>query len=60
MPALAVADALRTSGARVVFVGGDRAEADLVPRAGFEFRRIPVEGLDRSNPLRAIRALVRS
>jgi UDP-N-acetylglucosamine--N-acetylmuramyl-(pentapeptide) pyrophosphoryl-undecaprenol N-acetylglucosamine transferase len=60
VPALAVADALRTSGARVVFVGGDRAEADLVPRAGFEFCRISVEGLDRSNPLRAIRALVKS
>jgi UDP-N-acetylglucosamine--N-acetylmuramyl-(pentapeptide) pyrophosphoryl-undecaprenol N-acetylglucosamine transferase len=60
VPALAVADALRTSGARVVFVGGDRAEADLVPRAGFEFRRIPVEGLDRSNPLRAIRAVAKS
>lgn len=60
MPALAVAGALRTSGARVIFVGGDRAEADLVPRAGFEFCRISAEGLDRSNPLRAIRAVVKS
>ncbi len=60
MPALAVADALRTSGARVVFIGGDRAEAELVPRAGFEFRRIKVEGLDRSNPLRALRALAKA
>jgi UDP-N-acetylglucosamine--N-acetylmuramyl-(pentapeptide) pyrophosphoryl-undecaprenol N-acetylglucosamine transferase len=60
VPALAVADALRTSGARVVFIGGDRAEAELVPRAGFEFRRIEVEGLDRSNPLRALRALAKS
>ena len=60
MPALAVADALRTSGARVVFIGGDRAEAEMVPRAGFEFHRIPVEGLDRSNPLRAIRAVAKS
>lgn len=60
MPALAVADALRTSGARVIFIGGDRAEAELVPRAGFEFRRIEVEGLDRSNPLRALRAIAKS
>ena len=60
VPALAVADALRTSGARVVFIGGDRAEAEMVLRAGFEFHRIPVEGLDRSNPLRAIRAVAKS
>lgn len=60
MPALAVADALRTSGARVIVIGGDRAEAELVPRAGFEFCQIAVEGLDRDNPLRAIRAVVKS
>lgn len=60
MPALAVADALRTNGARVIFIGGDRAEAELVPRAGFEFRPIDVEGLDRSNPLRALRAVAKS
>ncbi len=60
MPALAVADALRTDGARVIFIGSDRAEAELVPRAGFEFERIEVEGLDRSNPLRALRAVAKS
>ena len=60
MPALAVADALRTDGARVIFIGSDRAEAELVPLAGFEFERINVEGLDRSNPLRALRAVVKS
>ena len=31
VPALAVADALRANGAEVHFVGGDRAEAELVP-----------------------------
>ena len=31
VPALAVADALRAEGARVVFVGGERAERTLVP-----------------------------
>ena len=60
MPALAVADALRTDGARVIFIGGNRAEAELVPRAGFEFRPIDVEGLDRSNPLKALRAVAKS
>ena len=60
VPALAVADALRTDGARVVFIGGDRAEAELVPRAGYEFEQLQIEGLDRKNPLRALRALARA
>ena len=59
VPALAVADALRAEGAEVVFVGGERAEAVLVPQAGYELRSIRVEGISRSNPLRASRALVR-
>jgi len=58
VPALAVADALRAEGARVEFIGGARAEAQLVPAAGFELHTIAVEGLSRSNPLRALRALV--
>ena len=58
VPALAVADALRAEGARVEFIGGGRAEAQLVPAAGFELHTIAVEGLSRSNPLRALRALV--
>jgi len=60
VPALAVADALRAdqgSPPRIVFVGGDRAERDLVPAAGFELRTITVEGLSRSNPLKALRSL---
>jgi UDP-N-acetylglucosamine--N-acetylmuramyl-(pentapeptide) pyrophosphoryl-undecaprenol N-acetylglucosamine transferase len=57
VPALAVADALRADGAEVVFVGGDRAEATLVPEAGYELHRIAVEGISRSNPLKAARAL---
>ena len=56
MPALAVAGALRAEGAQVTFVGGERAEAELVPAAGFELRTIRVAGLDRRNPLRALRA----
>jgi UDP-N-acetylglucosamine--N-acetylmuramyl-(pentapeptide) pyrophosphoryl-undecaprenol N-acetylglucosamine transferase len=56
VPALAVADALRADGAQVTFVGGERAEAELVPAAGYELRTIRVAGLDRRNPLRALRA----
>jgi UDP-N-acetylglucosamine--N-acetylmuramyl-(pentapeptide) pyrophosphoryl-undecaprenol N-acetylglucosamine transferase len=59
-PALAVADALRADGARVAFVGGTRAEAQLVPAAGYELRTISVEGLSRTNPLHAARALLRA
>ncbi len=57
MPALAVADALRAEGAEVAFIGGVRAEAQLVGAAGFPLHTISVEGLSRSNPMRALRAL---
>jgi UDP-N-acetylglucosamine--N-acetylmuramyl-(pentapeptide) pyrophosphoryl-undecaprenol N-acetylglucosamine transferase len=56
VPALAVAGALRAEGAEVLFVGGERAEAELVPAAGYELRGIKVAGLDRRNPLRAASA----
>ena len=57
VPALAVADALRAEGASVAFIGGARAEAELVPAAGFELHTITVAGLSRGNPLQALRAL---
>lgn len=60
VPAVAVADALRADGAQIVFVGGQRAEAELVPAAGYELRPIRVEGLSRTNPARAARAVVRA
>jgi UDP-N-acetylglucosamine--N-acetylmuramyl-(pentapeptide) pyrophosphoryl-undecaprenol N-acetylglucosamine transferase len=60
VPALAVAEALRADGAHVAFVGAARAEAQLVPEAGFELRAISAEGLSRTNPLRAIAALARA
>ena len=56
VPALAVADALRGSGAQVEFIGGERAEAELVPAAGYPFHAVEVVGIDRRNPLRAARA----
>jgi UDP-N-acetylglucosamine--N-acetylmuramyl-(pentapeptide) pyrophosphoryl-undecaprenol N-acetylglucosamine transferase len=58
VPALAVADALRAEGAEVVFVGGDRAELELVPAAGYELRRLRVAPLPRRRPVQAMRASV--
>jgi UDP-N-acetylglucosamine--N-acetylmuramyl-(pentapeptide) pyrophosphoryl-undecaprenol N-acetylglucosamine transferase len=58
VPALAVADALRARGAEVEFIGGERAEAELVPAAGYPFHRLRVRGLDRRRPVRAALALL--
>lgn len=60
VPALTIADALRADGHRVVFVGADRAEAELVPAAGYELRRLTVTGLSRTNPLEAFRGVGRA
>ena len=60
MPALAVADTLRADGVEVEFAGGERAEAQLVPAAGYPFHRVPAVGLDRRNPLKALRALLKA
>ena len=57
MPALAIAGALRDSGAHVEFLGGERAERELVPAAGYPFHPLRVAGLDRRNPLKAARSL---
>ena len=60
VPALAVADALRADGAEVAFAGGERAEAALVPEAGYTLHPLgALRGLDRRNPLRAARAALR-
>ncbi|HET9094386.1 MAG TPA: UDP-N-acetylglucosamine--N-acetylmuramyl-(pentapeptide) pyrophosphoryl-undecaprenol N-acetylglucosamine transferase, partial [Solirubrobacteraceae bacterium] len=56
VPALAVADALRARGARVVFVGGERAERELVPAAGYELHTLRVVPLPRHSPAGAARA----
>ncbi len=60
VPAIAVADALRAEGAEVTFVGGERAEVELVPQAGYELDTLKVEGLSRTNPLKAARAVGRA
>jgi UDP-N-acetylglucosamine--N-acetylmuramyl-(pentapeptide) pyrophosphoryl-undecaprenol N-acetylglucosamine transferase len=58
VPALAVADALRARGTEVTFLGTrERAEAELVPAAGYEIDFLRVRGLDRRNPIRAAGAI---
>ena len=57
MPALAVAESLRARGAEVVFAGAERAEATLVPAAGFEFEQFRVEGLPRRPSRQLVKAL---
>ena len=57
VPAMAVADELRASGAEVCFLGTrERIEAELVPAAGYEIDFLTVRGIDRRNPLRAAAA----
>jgi UDP-N-acetylglucosamine--N-acetylmuramyl-(pentapeptide) pyrophosphoryl-undecaprenol N-acetylglucosamine transferase len=62
VPAIAVADALRDSGrADVSFIGTrERAEADLVPEAGYEIDFLAVSGFDRRNPFKAVAAVGRA
>ncbi len=60
VPAIAVADALRAEGAEVCFAGGERAEAELVPAAGYSIDALKVEGISRTNPFKAARAAARA
>jgi UDP-N-acetylglucosamine--N-acetylmuramyl-(pentapeptide) pyrophosphoryl-undecaprenol N-acetylglucosamine transferase len=48
-PGLAIAEALRASAPdiAVLFVGGDRLEARIVPAEGWRFARLPARGLPR-------------
>src|SRR6476619_914447 len=54
VPAIAVADELRASGAEVSFLGTrERIEADLVPARVYAIDFLKVRGIDRGKPLRA-------
>src|SRR5688572_15231774 len=57
VPAIGVADAPRAEGEEVFSVGGQRAEAELVPAAGYPLDPIEVEGISRTNPVAALRAV---
>src|SRR2546423_1881199 len=57
LPALAVAEALSARGAQVTFAGSPgRAEARLVPEAGYELDTFRVSGLPRRPGLAQARA----
>jgi UDP-N-acetylglucosamine--N-acetylmuramyl-(pentapeptide) pyrophosphoryl-undecaprenol N-acetylglucosamine transferase len=61
LPALAVADALRDRGVHVTFAGSpERAEAQLVPAAGYELDTFRVSGFPRRPGLALLRALGRA
>ena len=60
MPALSVAAELKQLGCQVEFAGGDRAEATLVPQAGYQFHVIKAEGLSRTSKLKAARAALKA
>ncbi|MGZ5419475.1 MAG: UDP-N-acetylglucosamine--N-acetylmuramyl-(pentapeptide) pyrophosphoryl-undecaprenol N-acetylglucosamine transferase, partial [Solirubrobacterales bacterium] len=61
VPAIAVADALRSEGAEVSFLGTrERVEAELVPAAGYEIDFLKLRGLDRRNPIKAAGAALRA
>lgn len=60
IPALSVADELVARNCEVHFAGGDRAEASLVPAAGYPFSRIRAEGLSRTSRLKAARAALKA
>ena len=57
-PGLAVAEQLVAAGVEkgnILFLGGDRMEADVVPREGFPFVRLELQGLVRSLSMRNLR-----
>lgn len=56
VPALAVADVLRAERAEVSFLGGQRAERELVPEAGYPLRALTVRSLPRRVSVQALRA----
>lgn len=57
-PGLAVAEQLVAAGVEkrhILFLGGDRMEADVIPREGFPFVRLELQGLVRSLSTRNLR-----
>ena len=60
-PALAIASAIRAlrPAADILYIGGDRMEATIVPQAGLPFRSIAVHGIAGDIPAaRRLRALI--
>lgn len=62
-PALAIARGIKQHdpAAEILFVGTNKGmEADIVPREGFAFRTVTVEGLTRKVSLRALKTMVKT
>src|SRR4029077_13796027 len=58
LPSLAIAEALSARGVRVTFAGSpDRAQAQLVPDAGYEFDPFRISGFPRAASLELLRSL---
>ena len=61
-PALSIAGEIRRRypDANILFVGAEgRMEMEKVPAAGFEIKGLPVSGLDRKNPIKAFKAILK-
>jgi UDP-N-acetylglucosamine--N-acetylmuramyl-(pentapeptide) pyrophosphoryl-undecaprenol N-acetylglucosamine transferase len=59
LPAIAVADALRSRGVHVTFAGSpDRVEARLVPDAGYELDTFRISGFPRRPSVALVRSLL--
>jgi UDP-N-acetylglucosamine--N-acetylmuramyl-(pentapeptide) pyrophosphoryl-undecaprenol N-acetylglucosamine transferase len=58
-PGLAIAEAIRrlSPQTEILFIGGRRLEARVVPQEGWPFRAVAGQGLPRRSPVGAIRAL---
>lgn len=59
-PALSIAGEIkrRMPQANILFVGAEgRMEMEKVPAAGFPIKALPVSGIDRKNPIKAIKAV---
>lgn len=58
-PALAVAEKLKNKGWEILYIGSDhRMEAEIVPKAGYDFKGLPVRSLPRSISLKLLTSLV--
>ncbi len=61
-PALSIAGEIkrRNPEANILFVGAEgRMEMEKVPAAGYTIKGLPVSGIDRKNPIKAIKAIVK-
>lgn len=61
-PALSIADEIRRRypEANILFVGAEgKMEMEKVPAAGYTIKALPVSGIDRKNPIKALKAILK-